>query len=763
MRTELGPKTVGRMAAWLFIASGALSAVTLPLPQPPGMNARAMLVVAALAMACGAVVYFAPWHAWPRAATLSLLPVAFALIALGNSFGSTRPYAYSVFFVVTFAWIGMSHPRWTSLYFAPLAAVAYVLPMFVRPGASRSDATGALFAIPVCVAVAELIAWIVAGERRNRQRAQALVRVSYALGQHLDEERLSQILVDGARSALGSEHAVLFQIEPVSMSLVDVHGSAVPGPVQLVIERLPGTKLDALPSEIMGGDPVVVSDATEDQQVLNAVLRFGVKSYIAVPVLARGALIAVLTCWETSHRRQYTEDDLALARALAGQASAAIENARLYEKTLEASRCDPLTGLGNRRAFREQLESEVERAQRYGRDFSLLVLDCDEFKRVNDTLGHQAGDRVLERIGEMLQRTRRLEDGTYRIGGDEFAVLLPETGAAGATVLAERVRQAIERAALGVSQDRPLTASLGLATLGEHGSTGDELFEHADGALYEVKDAGGNATAFPSRPSNGHTTRLGVDIDSVIENELLHSLYQPIFDLATGDVIGFETFVRLDPARGHTPTSTLFRAAAGAGRLDALDFVCRRVALRVADALPGETALFLNVAPAALAAQEAVAEDICMQIDRAGLARGRIVVEVTSNERSSSSRGVLRNLRACQHEGIGIGMDDFSAAPSDLDLLAAVRFDYVKVDMGFVHGTSDIESRRAVLRALGVLIRETGATPLAEGIETAEDLRFVRELGFVAGQGFLLGEPALAPNATPRSMPLLSGEPVATG
>ena len=763
MRTELGPRTVGRMAAWLFIASGALSAVTLPLPQPPGMNAGAMLIVAAAAIGLGVLAYFAPWHVWPRAATLALLPLGFALIALGNSFGSTRPYSYSVFFVVAFAWIGLSHPRWTSMYFAPLAAIAYVLPMFVRPGASRSDATGALFAVPVCVGVAELIAWIVAVERRNRRSAQALVRVAYALGQHLDEARLSQILVDGARSALGSEHAVLFQIDPVSTTVVDAHGSGLSEPVRLLIERLPGTKLDALPSEIMGGEPMVVSEATNDHALSDAVLRYGVKSYIAVPVLARGSLVGVLTCWESSHQREYTEDDLSLARALAGQASAAIENARLYEKTLEASRCDPLTGLGNRRAFREQLETEVERAHRYGRAFSLLVLDCDKFKRVNDTLGHQAGDRVLERIGEMLQRNRRLEDGTYRIGGDEFAVLLPETGAAGATVLAERVRRAIERASLGISRDRPLTASLGLASLGEHGTTGDELFEHADGALYEVKDAGGNATAFPSRPSNGHTSRLGVDIDSVIENELLHSLYQPIFHFDTGMVLGFETFVRLDPVLGHTPPSTLFRAAAGAGRLDALDFVCRRVALRVADALPDGTTLFLNVAPSALAAQEAVAEDICMQIDRVGLDRERIVVEVTSNERSSSSRGVLRNLRACQHEGIRIGMDDFTAAPTDLDLLAAVRFDYVKVDMGFVHGTCDIDSRRAVLRALAVLITETGAMPLAEGIETVEDLRVVRELGFVAGQGFLLREPAMVPNPSPRSMQLLTSDSIATG
>jgi diguanylate cyclase (GGDEF)-like protein len=765
MRAELGPRTVGRIAAGLFAASGLLSAFSIVLPRPPGMNTQAVFYVSVLAVVAGGLAYIAPWDTWARPASLALIPVAFALIALGNAYGSTRPYTYSVFFIVAFAWIGMSQTRWTSVWFAPLAAVAYVLPMLVRPGAERGDAAGAAVVVPVSVLVAELIAWIVAGERRNRKSAHALVRLAYALGQHLDEARLSQTLVDEARHALGSEHAVLFQIDPISMTVTDVHGSSVPEPVSHVLERLPGTKLDALPSEIIGGDPMVVTHSENDSTLINVVLRYGVKSYVAVPVMARGSLVGVLACWETSHHRAYSDQDLALARALAGQASAAIENARLYERTLEAARCDHLTGLANRRAFRERLETEVERARRYGRELSLIVIDCDKFKRINDTLGHQAGDRVLERIGEMLLRNRRLEDGAFRIGGDEFALLLPETSAEGASTLAERLRRTLERAALGTNREAPLTASLGVSAYGTRALNADDLFESADGALYEVKACGGNATALASDSGNGNGRHhLGVDIQTVVDNELLYALYQPIFELPTGDVRGFETFVRLDPACGHTPTSTLFRAAAGAGLLDSLDRICRRTALASAQDVASTVEIFLNVTPAALAADWAVAEDICLQIDRQGLPRGRVVIEVTEHERSSSSRALLRNLRACQHEGVRIGMGDFTAAPSDLDLLAAIGFDYVKVDMGFVHGTADIDSRRAVLRALCVLIRETGAQPIAQGVETVEDLRLVRDLGFVAAQGFLLRAPASLPDLSPRPLyQLLAPEPVPTG
>jgi diguanylate cyclase (GGDEF)-like protein len=569
--------------------------------------------------------------------------------------------------------------------------------------------------------------------------------------------------VDEARAALGSEHAVLFQVDPDSMVITDVHGSGAPEPVGMMLERLPGTKLATLPSEIIGGDPMVVTDTEQEHQLPDVVLRFGVKSYIAVPVMGRSALLGVLTCWETSHQRTYNDDDLALARALAGQASAAIENARLYEKTLEASRCDPLTGLGNRRAFRESLEAEIERARRYGRALSLIVLDCDRFKTINDSMGHQAGDRALERIGQMLHSNRRLEDAAFRIGGDEFAVLLPETAGDGATVLAERLRRTIERALLGPDRDHPLTASLGVATFGDHGVTVDELFGQADAAMYDVKNAGRNATAYAHVRTDEKQLRLGIDIDAVIDNELLHAVYQPIFDLATGEVIAFESYVRIDPVFGHTPTPTLLRAASGAGRLDEFDRISRRRALRGARGRVADAVLFLNVSPAALAREWSVAEEICMQIDLEGVRRERVVVEVTEHERSSSPRGIIRNLRAFQHSGVAIGIDDFTAAPSDLDLLAAVSFDYVKVNMGFVHGTTDVDSRRAVLRALAVLIRESGARPLAEGMETVDDLRLVRDLGFDAAQGFLMREPSSVPDLTARPLHSPLPEPLTTG
>src|SRR5207244_7963037 len=180
--------------------------------------------------------------------------------------------------------------------------------------------------------------------------------------------------------------------------------------------------------------------------------------------------------------RHYTPDEIALADAIAGQMSAAFQNARLYEKTLEAARQDSMTNLGNRRAFHERLESEVERARRHRRTLSLVLLDTDTLKNVNDEWGHLAGDRVLVRLSSLLDRQRRAEDGAYRIGGDEFALILPETPSSGGSILAERLRRRIQRERLGVGEDLHLTVSVGVSSFPEHAVNADELFERADTA-----------------------------------------------------------------------------------------------------------------------------------------------------------------------------------------------------------------------------------------------------------------------------------------
>lgn len=754
MRTELAAKDVGRLASYLFIASGLLSALALPLPQLPGINRPAVLMVSAIAVTAGLIVYLIPWERWSKRATLTLLPIAFTIIALGNYFGSARSYSYSVFFVVAFVWIGVSHPQRTSLWFAPLAVLAYVAPIFLKQANATADAAAAALCIPVCMLVAEILAYVIAGQQRSRRIAQAVAGAAQRLGQHLNEHALCQGLVDEAREALESEHAILWQFDEDTRAITAGFGSGLSAEVTKALDLAVGTVAANFPNAVGNGEPLVIDDTSRSDVMTDVMKQFGVKSVLAIPVMARGTLTGALAVFQTSKTRRYSADDLSIAKGLAGQASVAFQNARLYEQTLTASRSDPLTGLGNRRAFRERLESEVERSRRYGRDLSLIVLDADSFKSVNDTFGHQGGDRVLGRLAELLQRNRRMEDGAYRIGGDEFALLLPETGLQGATVLAERLRRRIEHEAIGGERDIPITASIGVSAFGEHGINADDLFEKADAALYEVKASGGNA-AMPAHHASANA-RLGVDIDQIMEERKLLPYYQPIFDIRTGNVMGFETFTRIDSELGYTPTPTLFRAAAASGRVVPFDRFCRRVAMSGVTGLSDGELVFLNVSPAALESDDFSPQEIVDLAHEAGVSPERMVIEITEYERTPRSKRLVMHLKACREAGLMVALDDFGAGGADFDLLAGMHFDYVKVDMSFVQGANGVDTRRRLLRGFATVAVETGAITIAEGIESLDDLRLVRDLGFVAAQGFFLREPSQALDHSPRPLRLMA-------
>jgi diguanylate cyclase (GGDEF)-like protein len=738
--------TAGKLAAFLFMGAGALSTITLLLPQAPGVNRTAVAIVSASAVVIGVVVLLLPWDRWPRRATLVLLPLAFTLISVGNYFGAARqPYTYGIFFVVAFVWIGISHARWTSLAFAPLAAIGFLAPILARSDTSGGALAAAVLTIPVCVLVGESLARVSTDERRSRESAHSLARVAQALVGHLDLQDLAQTLVDEARSALRAEQAVLVHLDPEAKTVTDVFASGLRPEAARRLQEGRGMRYESLPriDTLSRGQPIVVSDVEHspgDQDLLE----YELKSYVAMPVMAHGDLVGILWCSELSSRRRYDADDLSLAGALAGQAGSAFENARLYERAVKASRSDAMTGLANRRAFHEQLEAEVARARRHGRPIALLIMDADRLKEINDAWGHVAGDRVIRRLASVLENQPRPENLPYRIGGDEFALVLPETDAAAGMGFAEELRHRIETERLGAGVDLQLTVSVGVASFPEHAINADELFERADTAMFEVKRFGGNAVAVavPRAATDGAGVAFGIDLAQVIADEHLVPRYQPIFVVETGEVLGYEAFCGIDPRFGPAPTQSLFRAAGALGMVDALDAACRTVALSAAAGLGADRLLFINVTPAALSAPGFSPDAIISAAARSGIAPGQVVIELTEQERSPGTPRLRTMLRACLDAGLKLALDDFGAAGADLELMARVAFDFVKIDSGFVRDAQGEAARIRLLAGLGIVSSEAGAQVIAEGVETVADLEIVRDLGFRAAQGYLLRRPA---------------------
>ena len=739
----LSPLLVGRVGGLLMIGSGLLTTGYAFLSPP--MDRAIVLAISGASVAIGAFCRFAPWDRWRRSATLWALPVAFALIATGNYYGTQQPWTFGVFFIVAFTWVGIGHAQWTSARFAPLAAIAYVTPILLR-GEGWAAAASVTLTIPVGVLVGESLSWIGGRAARSQERAEILARTATALGSHLSEPLLLQTMVDTARQALGSEHTVLYQLDPDARTVRAVFSSGVDERTLERLGSLVGRSYDGhevVEFLIASRRPLVVPDVARSTLVEpQYVDTLQVRSAVAIPIVVRDELLGVLTCGETTRLRSYNADDISLATALAAQASVALQNALLYERTAEAARRDPMTNLGNRRAFHERFEEEFERARRHDRALSLILIDPDEFKVVNDTWGHQSGDRVLAQLASLFERSIRSEDAAFRIGGDEFAVILPETSPVGASVFAERIRRTIERAHPAVGNKHRLTASIGVASYPIHGGSPDEVFSRADTALYEVKGAGGDAVAFPyARTDAGPDVRFGVDLGEVIDGRHLEPVYQPIVDLGTGRVVGFEGFCRLDPALGSTPVPTLFRAAGALGLVAELDDACRAAVLGGAASLPGDAVLFVNIHPSALETETFDVDRLIAAVDGAGLPLERVVLEVTEQGRSPEGTRLSDRLRLCRERGFLVALDDLGAGASDLELLARLPFDFVKVDMSFIHGADATTSRKRLLNGLRLMVAETGAGAIAEGVETDDDLRVVTEMGFSIAQGYLLGDP----------------------
>lgn len=747
------PRFVGRLGGLLLIASGLLSAATLLLPQLPSVNRQAVLLITMAAVAAGCVALALPWERWGRSTTLLLLPIAFALIGLGNFYGSIEAYTFGIFFVVAHVWVGIGHPSGTSLRFTPLATIAYVAPIILRPEIPLTTLNTVAVTIPVAVLVGEALAWITGRELRARERAESLASAAAMIAAHLDAQRLPEEIAEATRRALRSEHAVLQQIDPASGRIRTVHTAGVEEPYRSTLMRLTGTHytdMEALNRLVTEGRPIMVTDTARGHPFPSELVdSLHTKSFLAIPIRAGEDIVGVLACAETSTRRRYSREEIALAEALARQASAAMRNVLLYAQMREAARKDPLTGLGNRRAFHERLEEELDRCRRHGHALSLVVVDLDKLKSINDAWGHGMGDRVLAELGEAFARFVRGSDTAYRVGGDEFALLLPDTPPSGASALGERLRRSLQRSGAGAAAGVRLTASIGISSHPDHGTSPDELFERADSALYEVKAAGGNAVGVAGpRELTGPGVRFGINVQAVIENRQIVPSYQPIVDLRTDRTIAYEALCRLDPDLGSLPTGALFRAAGTLGLADALDRLCLDTALRSARALPRDALLFLNVTAIALSSPHFDTAALAQAVEGAGLQRGQIVIELTEHERTPASPALLTNLTRCREAGFGIALDDLGATAADLDLLADMAFDHVKISMHLLSGSQDEGPRRRFVQGLHRLLDGTGALPIAGEVETVEQLQLVRDLGFEVAQGFALGVPTRSVETT---------------
>ena len=391
---------------------------------------------------------------------------------------------------------------------------------------------------------------------------------------------------------------------------------------------------------------------------------------------------------------------------------------------------DPLTGLGNYRAFQEHLQRAVAAEEAV----SLIVLDLDHFKALNDTFGHAEGDRVLQATATTLSRTVGEAGFVARVGGEEFAIALSGAGEEAAVAVAERCRGALASLA---SAGTPLACSAGVASYPAHAGAVAQLLHAADGALYWAKRSGRNRVrAFDPR----HVVALSLheqrrELEAVLGSPgAVVPVFQPMMEVATGRVAGYEALARFAPPYARPP-QTWFEQAHRCGLGPALEACAIRAALAVPGRPPG-TFLALNVSPAALLSPE-VKRALPFDLDG-------IVIELTEHEAFDEDGALELELAALRERGARIALDDAGAGYAGLQQLIRLRPEIVKVDRSLIAGIHKDASKLALLQALAGFAGTTGAAVCAEGVEELAELRALAGFDVTYAQGFALARPGPA-------------------
>ncbi|HEY0517229.1 MAG TPA: bifunctional diguanylate cyclase/phosphodiesterase [Solirubrobacteraceae bacterium] len=416
---------------------------------------------------------------------------------------------------------------------------------------------------------------------------------------------------------------------------------------------------------------------------------------------------------------------------------------RDHRMALRRATRDGLTDLPNQRAFQEEFPDAVAAGTRYGDPLALVLFDVDDLKLINERHGRRHGDAILTELARVL-RSSRPGDRPYRIGGDEFAMVLSHTDAAGAKTLARRLSRGFSAAGVEVSMG---------ASVRRPGVAADTLRAEADAALNEARRQGGNRAAYFDELDSRSAVTTAQTKDAVrrlTEEGRLETVFQPIWNFDTEALLGIEALTRPDPAYGLSGPAEAFDVAEQLGCVHQLDVLCAQSALRSASSLlPQGALLFINLAPITLDLDADGDDWLSEAVDRAELEPQQIVIEVTERF-GARTASILKCLERLRGQGFKVAVDHVGTGNCGVEMLRRMQAEFVKIDRSIVGAAATEPGARAVLMAIATFARQSGAFVIAEGIEDEDTLQFLRSIGqreispemiIQGGQGFQLGGP----------------------
>ncbi|MEE3045119.1 MAG: EAL domain-containing protein [Pseudomonadota bacterium] len=414
---------------------------------------------------------------------------------------------------------------------------------------------------------------------------------------------------------------------------------------------------------------------------------------------------------------------------------------------------DGLTGLPNRTLFQERLAAAVERSKRERRNFVLMMFDLDNFKDINDTLGHPIGDLLLQGVGERMRVCLRNEDVVARLGGDEFAVLIHEPGSVEeVTFVAQRLIERVSERFMLDGNEVQASTSVGICMYPQDGRDEKDLLRNADLALYCSKAEGRNRYHFfePKLQVEVQERKaMERDLSHAIENDELELFYQPIIDMGGHRIIGMEALVRwFSPSRGPVSPVDFIPVAERMGIIGdigkwVLTRACEQTRAWRDDGY-GDLTISVNLSPLELARHEDLIESVGEVLSRSGLNPRQLQFEVTEGAVMDNPREAAITLGILRNQGIRIAIDDFGTGYSSLAYLKRFPVDKIKIDRSFIIDIDSSDGNAAIVRAVVFLARSFGMAVNVEGIETETQLEHIASEGVDEVQGFYFSKPVSA-------------------
>jgi len=605
---------------------------------------------------------------------------------------------------------------------------------------------------------AERNAQLLASLHERQQLLERLSRIQRSIAARAPIEEVLDTIAKGAAELLGDEVVGLRRINqdrPGWVKLVAWAGI----PPELVDSLREGRVGEGAGGRAVAEDRlIVIQNYADSPEALRQLEPAGLSSAMAAPVHENGQVVGSLVVASRLPGRRYSVAEQETLVAFADHASLAMtdaETVRALHRALDSATHDALhdqlTGLANRALLNDRLAQALHRSSRRKSGVAMLFLDLDGFKRVNDSLGHAAGDQLLVAVADRLTRCVRANDTTARVGGDEFAILLEDVNdQVEAEKAGDRILAALREPFTLLDQEVTIAASIGIASV-EDVNDPDDILRNADLAMYEAKAAGkGQHRRFQPAMHVRSLARLELEtaLRRAVQDQQLEVHYQPIVELERGVIVGTEALVQWrHPERGLIPPAEFIPVAESTGLILpigewVLAEACRQTRRWQAGAADA-AGLSVSVNVSGRQFQRAgLVERVIASLGRSGLAPSCLVVETTASVLMQDAEVTLRTVGRLQELGVRLAIDDFGTGEASLSCLRRFPIDIVKIDKSFIDGVAADSDESRLANAIINLTRTLRYQTVAEGVEYAEQAAILRACGCDLGQGNYFARPS---------------------